>query len=116
MDDCMLITCSEDGSICLWTVKPPKGVTILHKNTLLPDDILISTKCLKQKIDRSIKLNLRLKELTKETAQNMMKLIQTYDGKVQKINDNHEMITMRRIEKEDQVRLLVYGIIINIVL
>lgn len=93
-----------DNSICLWLVKPPKGVMLQHKTLQLPDDILISTKTLKQKIDRNTKLHLRLKELTKSTAQDTVKLIKAYDAKIKKINDDHKMITMRRIEKEEKVR------------
>lgn len=102
IDDSTLITSSEDGSICIWDVKNANE-KFLNANTTLSEDILVSSKYLKNRIDTVTELNLKLEDLMKQRALDINTLTKSYEKRIEDINSQFS-IKIKRLQKEKQVR------------
>lgn len=69
MDDSVLITCSEDGNICIWKVKHILDeANEIDNRFMYSDDILVSWPNL-EKINKNVKnIETKLNELNEENA------------------------------------------------
>lgn len=75
MDDSVLISCSEDGCICLWEVKDQMNKTnVYHNNIEYSDEILVNWSKL-VKINEDIdKLESAIHKLEKESTYSLNEL------------------------------------------
>lgn len=98
VDDATLVTCAEDGSICIWAVHHKKpAITTL-------DHTLFSSKQLVQKIDTIAQLSHRLDELKDRLGHVTDNLLYEYDVRLRELIDEHASV-MKRLEDEREVSL-----------
>lgn len=103
INDSTLITCSVDGSICIWYVKNAKG-KITHATAKFSDDILVSSNYLKEKVDTISILNLRLIELERKSENDIVQLEKSHKRQLREIKNQHFM-KMELLKKKENVRL-----------
>lgn len=103
VNDSTLITCSVDGSICIWYVKNTKG-KITHATPKFSDDILVSSNYLKEKVDEVSILNMRLIELEKKSENDKVQLENSHEKQLREINYN-QFIKMGMVKEEVNVSL-----------
>lgn len=102
IDDSTLITSSEDGSICIWDVKNAEE-KFFYMNTTFSEDILVSSKYLKNRNDMVTELKLKLEELTKQRAFDIVELTKSYEKRIEDLNSQFS-VDIKRLQKEEQVR------------
>lgn len=104
-DNTKLITCSEDGTICIWDVEnPTENITDnmnMTTNSKFVDEVLISTKHLASCASRIAKLNTQSKLLSKEIVYGSLE----YDRfqKKQDVIDYYNRLFLR-LHKHREVR------------
>lgn len=104
VDDSVLITCSVDGSICIWEVKNAEGKKIvLNDQFAFSDDILVNAFDLKNKIENISELKMRVKELEKECKYQITELTKCKEGQIQELNNNHSTL-IQILENKNTVR------------
>lgn len=104
VDDSILITCSVDGSICIWEVKNAEGKkVILHDQFTYSEDILVNALDLKNKIENIAEFKIRVKELERECKYQITKLTKSKEQQIQELNNNHSNI-IKILENKNAVR------------
>lgn len=104
VDDSVLITCSVDGSICIWDVKNAEGKkVVLNDQFAYSDDILVNAIDLKNKIENISELKMRVKELEKECKYQITELTKSKEDQIQKFNNNH-LTLIQILENKNTVR------------
>uniref|UniRef100_A0A2S2R5C2 WD repeat-containing protein 65 n=1 Tax=Sipha flava TaxID=143950 RepID=A0A2S2R5C2_9HEMI len=103
-DDASLITCSADDSICIWRVK---NSNFFHTNTTFMENTLVSFNFLKNKIDRTKELELKLEKLTKKKERDKLKLIKNQEMWLKVVHDQYAL-DMKRIENEKKEILAMF--------
>lgn len=81
--DTTLITCSVDGSICVWDVKNADG----DKPPMFPDDVIISREDVRRKLDTIAALESRMHQLTVQSTADAAELTKAYDKRFQELDD-----------------------------
>lgn len=105
IDDSILITCSIDGSICIWEIKDvEEKKVILNDQFTYSDDILVNALDLKNKIENIAELNMRVKELERECKYQIFELSKSKDNQIQELNNNH-LVHTKTLENKNTVRL-----------
>ncbi|XP_050424212.1 cilia- and flagella-associated protein 57-like [Adelges cooleyi] len=100
IDDSILITCSEDGSICIWKVKHAEGkMTVLNDQFTYSDDILVNALDFKVKIETIEEVKMRVKELERESEYQMSELIKSNAKQLHELNYIH---SQRIVELENK--------------
>jgi len=90
VDDSILITCSVDGSICIWEVKNAEGKkVILNEQFAYSDDILVNALDLKNKIENISELKMRVKELERECKYQVTELTNSKEEQILELNNSH---------------------------
>lgn len=103
VDDSNLITCSTDGSICIWEIKDAEGKkVILNDQFAYSDDILVNASELKNKIENMAELKMRVNELERESKYQISQLIKSKEQQIQELNDNHSIV-MKILENKNTV-------------
>lgn len=103
VDDSYLITCSTDGSICIWEIKDAEGKkVILNDQFAYSDDILVNASELKNKIENMAELKMRVNELERESKYQISQLIKSKEQKIQELNNNHSIV-MKILENKNTV-------------
>lgn len=97
-DDSTLITCSVDGSICVWKVRDADQ----EKSTTFPDDVIISRREFKRKLETVTALESRLDQLTVQIVIDTAELSKTYGKRIQDLDEMRSSI-MERDERHLQV-------------
>ncbi|XP_025202982.1 cilia- and flagella-associated protein 57-like [Melanaphis sacchari] len=108
INDSTLITCSVDGSICIWYVKNSKG-KITHATTKFSDDILVSSNYLKNKVETVSILNLRLIELEKNSENDIVQLEKSHERQLRKIKNQFSLKMELVKQKENEMYALHVG-------
>lgn len=103
IDDSTLITCSVDGSICIWAVKNVKEHNF-YMNKKYAKEALVSTNDLRYKIDTTVELNLKIEELTAQSTKNTDEITKDYEIQFQDLNISHS-IEMKKRKLRREVRL-----------
>lgn len=104
VDDSVLITCSVDGSICIWEVENAEGKkVVLNDQFAYSDDILVNAIDLKNKIENISELKMRVKELEKECKYQITELTKSKEGQIQELNTNHSTL-IQILENKNTVR------------
>lgn len=104
IDDSILITCSVDGSICIWEVKNAEGKKIvLNDQFAYSDDILVNALDLKNKIENISELKMRVRELERECKYQITELTNAKERQIQELNDNYSNFT-QILENKNTVR------------
>lgn len=104
IDDSNLITCSVDGSICVWKVKDAEGKKIvLNDQFVYSDDILVNALDLKNKIENIAELKMRVKELERECKYQVTDLIKTKERQIDELNNNNSAL-IKILENKNTVR------------
>lgn len=105
IDDSILITCSVDGSICIWNVMDAEGKkVILNDQFAYSDDILVNAVDLKNKIESIAELKMRVKELERECKYQISELTKSKEQRIQELNNNHSTL-IKILENKNTVRL-----------
>lgn len=103
IDDSILITCSVDGSICIWDVLDSEGKkVILNEQFAYSDDILVNALDLKNKIENITELKVRVKELEKECKYQVAELTKSKKLQIQELNNNHSIL-IKLLENKNTV-------------
>lgn len=103
VDDSYLITCSTDGSICIWEIKDAEGKkVILNDQFAYSDDILVNASELKNKIENMAELKMRVNELERESKYQISQLIKSKEQQIQELNNNHSIV-MKILENKNTV-------------
>lgn len=111
VDDSILISCSVDGSICIWEVKNAEGKkVILHDQFTYSEDILVNALDLKNKIENIAELKIRVKELERECKYQITELTKSKETRIQELNNNHSNI-IQILENKNAVRRYIIVII-----
>lgn len=106
IDDSNLITCSIDGSICIWKIKDAEGKkVILNDQFAYSDDILVNALDLKNKIENIVELKMRVNELERESKYQITQLIKSKEQQIQELNNNHSIV-MKILENKNTVKQL----------
>jgi cilia- and flagella-associated protein 57 len=106
IDDSNLITCSTDGSICIWKIKDAEGKkVILNDQFAYSDDILVNASDLKNKIENIVELKMRVTELERESKYQITQLIKSKEQQIQELNNNHSIV-MKILENKNTVKYL----------
>jgi len=93
VDDSILITCSVDGSICIWEVKDAEGKkVILNDQFAYFDDILVNALDLKNKIENISELKMRVKELERECTYQITELTNSKEQRILELNNSHSTL------------------------
>ncbi|KAF0763554.1 cilia- and flagella-associated protein 57 [Aphis craccivora] len=101
IDDSNLITCSTDGSICIWKIKDAEGKkVILNDQFAYSDDILVNASDLKNKIENIVELKMRVNELERESKYQITQLIKSKEQQIQELNNNHSIV-MKILENKN---------------
>ncbi|XP_060845642.1 cilia- and flagella-associated protein 57-like [Rhopalosiphum padi] len=103
-----LITCSVDGSICIWNVQNSKG-KIMHATAKILDDILVSSNYLKNKFETVSILKLRLIELEKKSENDIVQLEKSHERQLREIKTQHFMKMELVKQKENEMYALHVG-------
>lgn len=104
VDDSVLITCSVDGSICIWDIKNAEGKkVVLNDQFAYSDDILVNAIDLKNKIENISELKMRVKELEKECKYQITELTKSREDQIQELNNNH-LTLIQILENKNTVR------------
>lgn len=104
IDDSILITCSIDGSICIWDVNDAEGKkVVLNDQFAYSDDILVNDIELKNKIENIVELKIRVKELEKECEYQVTELTKSKEQCIQELNNNHSTV-IKILENKNTVR------------
>lgn len=104
VDDSILITCSIDGSICIWEVQDADGKKIiLNDQFAYSDDILVNAVDLKNKIENISELKMRVKELETECKYQVTELTKSNEQQVRELNNNHSTL-IKILENKNTVR------------
>jgi len=108
IDDSILITCSVDGSICIWEVKNAEGKKIaLNDQFAYSDDILVNALDLKNKIENISELKMRVRELERESKYQIIELADSKERQIQELKKNHSSLT-QILENKNTVRRYEY--------
>lgn len=102
-DDATLITCSNDGCICVWNVKSAKE-KIMPVNIRFGDNSLISSKQLNGMIKSEAEALLKHISLMKQFKNEEIKFMEAHEKQTAELNRIHSL-KLKRLEKEEQVRL-----------
>lgn len=106
IDDSILITCSIDGSICIWDINDAEGKkVILNDQFAYSNDILVNDLDLKNKIENITELKIRVKELERECKYQVAELTKTKEQRIQELNINHSTV-IKILENKNTVRIL----------
>jgi len=93
IDDSILITCSVDGSICIWEIKDAESKKIiLNDQFAYSDDILVNALDLKHKIENISELKMRVRELERECKYQITELTKSKEHQIQELNNNHSTL------------------------
>lgn len=104
IDDSILITCSVDGSICIWKVKDAEGKkVVLNDQFVYSDDILVNALDLKNKIENIAELKMRVKELERECKYQVTDLTKTTKQQIEELNNNNSAL-IKILENKNTVR------------
>lgn len=105
IDDSILITCSVDGSICIWDVMDAEGKkVILNDQFAYSDDILVNAMDLKNKIESIAELKIRVRELEKECKYQITELTRSKEQQIHELNNNHSNL-IKILENKNTVKL-----------
>lgn len=102
IDDATLISCSEDGVICIWDVKNLDEKLTIHLLKNFAYNMLIPTKILKQNSNNIFALNLKLNKLRNQFADDQVKFAGAHEKHLQQLIDQHSM-NVKRLEKKIKV-------------
>lgn len=106
IDDSVLITCSVDGSICIWEVKDAEGKkVVLNDQFAYSDDILVNALDLKNKIENIAELKMRVNELERECKYQVNELTKSKERRIQELNNSHSTL-IKILENKNTVRKL----------
>eukprot|EP00102_Acyrthosiphon_pisum_P002329 XP_001943650.2 PREDICTED: cilia- and flagella-associated protein 57-like [Acyrthosiphon pisum] len=107
IDDSNLITCSSDGSICIWEIKDAEGKkVILNDQFAYSDDILVNALELKNKIENMAELKMRVNELERESKYQITQLIKSKEEQIQELNNNHSIeITKKHMADKSRLEM-----------
>lgn len=103
MDDTTLITCSVDGTICVWDVKSSKE-KIMHANVKFADETLVSSEYLRNKVDAVVELNTELKRLAKSTADDAVEIARAHEKRLNELGEGQSTY-LKRLRKDVKVKL-----------
>lgn len=104
VDDSILITCSIDGSICIWEVQDADGKKIiLNDQFTYSDDILVNAIDLKNKIENISELKMRVRELERECKYQVTEITKSKEQQIQELNNNH-LTLIKTLENKNTVR------------
>lgn len=104
IDDSYLITCSIDGSICIWEIKNAEAKkVILNDQFAYSDDILVNALDLKNKIENIAELKMRVNELERESKYQITELTKSKEKQIQELNNNHSIL-MKILENKNTVK------------
>lgn len=104
VDDSILITCSIDGSICIWEVQDADGKKIiLNDQFAYSDDILVNAIDLKNKIENISELKMRVRELERECKYQVTEITKSKEQQIQELNNNHSTL-IKILENKNTVR------------
>lgn len=104
IDDSILITCSMDGSVCIWNVKNAEGKkVVLNDQFAYSDDILVNALDLKNKIENISELKMRVRELERECKYQISELTNSKEQQIQELNSNHST-RIKTLENKNTVR------------
>lgn len=104
IDDSTLITCSVDGSICIWEVKNAEGKkVVLNDQFAYSYDILVNAKDLRNKIENISELKIRVRELERECTFQITELTKSKEHQIEELGSNHSTL-IRRLENKNAVR------------
>lgn len=93
VDDSILITCSVDGSICIWEVKDAEEKkVILNDQFAYSDDILVNALDLKNKIESISELKMRVRELERECKYQVTELTNSKEQQILELNNSHSTL------------------------
>lgn len=103
IDDSQLITCSEDGSICIWEVNDAEGkLTSVNDQFSYSDDILVNSLDLKNKIETVKELKMRVQVLENENKYQLSQLIKRNSEQLKELNTSYKNRTTE-LEKKNSV-------------
>ncbi|PNF35437.1 Cilia- and flagella-associated protein 57 [Cryptotermes secundus] len=103
-DGLTLITCSMDGTICIWKVAPTKGRTVEMDREFQPStDVLISKADLLDKIQLIKDLSVRMHELESEQAYKAQKSDSLHAQEVKELQEGYCQAIKELKEKNEQL-------------
>lgn len=112
IDDSILITCSVDGSICIWEIKDAEGKKIvLNDQFVYSEDILVNALDLKNKIENISELKIRVRELERECKFQITELTKSKEHQILELINNHSTL-INILENKNTVRIITIKIIL----
>ncbi|XP_050525213.1 cilia- and flagella-associated protein 57-like isoform X2 [Daktulosphaira vitifoliae] len=104
IDDSQLITCSEDGSICIWEVKNAEEKLIsINDQFTYSNDILVNSLDLINKIETIKELKMRVHELETENKYQLSELLKNSCEKLKELNSTYSSRTTELENKNSEL-------------
>lgn len=102
VDNATLITCTVDGTVCVWDVKCTKE-KIMHANVKLADDTLVSAEYLSRKVGTVDDMTAEMRRLTKATADDVAAIERAHEKQLRALGEGRSAF-LERMRKDRRVR------------
>lgn len=112
MDGSVLISCSEDGSMCIWEVKNYKKRMIeTNGHSLYTDDILVKMSTLENINNNVVGMEKVVNRLETESTEILTKLKKSKEHEIEELKDAKMINYRNAVEKNKVIKTIIPKII-----